>query len=336
MYEMKNLTNVEMSSYSNSYGACYSQQTDSFNCAGKRACQGYNIGVNTSICCQGYHSCRYADIVSAFDDDYDGVIRCDGLAACGDISDFIYNKNGGDIYFGGSSFYGDDFEGGGIIKTKKDSNIYCTSEDSCVGMIIETCNNLYCNGYESCKEVQLISNVNNIWFYGDTSGYGSTIENISENIYCGAREACSGTEITNVGDSIYASGYQVLYGTVISNITNNVVAAGYQAAENANIKNITNVWLNYIVSCTHICIFKLLYCTCVGTLGWFFLFLFCVVLCFAQFGSAVVNRATAKFTCLGFVFFFFLIVVLFCARTCFFCVFLVFFLFMTGHILAGM
>ena len=113
------------------------------------------------------------------------------------------------IYFSGSHAAYDT----SIITTiaTKDENeysIYCTAPFSCGYKILQTANNLYCVGWNSCVYTNLIQFINNVWMYGYTSGQHSIIMDIDHNVYCGAREACYSANISNVKGNVYVSGFK--------------------------------------------------------------------------------------------------------------------------------
>lgn len=245
IYEIPSLVNVTMSTYENSFIPCYWQQTGAIVCEDFIECnQGYLVSNGSTICCQGFFSCSASINITTTIDTVENTIalRCDGHAACSDVVDLIWAKNGGDIYFAGKSF--SDVESG-TIQTTTQYDIYCTATTSCAELIIKNCNNLYCNGYSSCSEMNLIENVNKIWFYGEWSGYESIITNIGEDIYCGAYQACYSTIITNVANDVYGNGYQVLYDATITDIGGIVYGIGHESLSNVNIRNSTNVCNHY-------------------------------------------------------------------------------------------
>ena len=225
---MPSLRNLTTSTIENSVNPCYSNITNAINCDDYNECSSISINNNAPICCTSYLGCYNSTNITNSISLNNSIIkntaiRCDGYQSCDDMQNFIFAKNGGNIYFTGR-YAIVDTSYTRIIETTNLYSIFCTGYGSCYGSnIFRNALNLYCLGKESCRDDDqegYIEYISNIFAYSYQSAYETTMINIFDSVYCNSYQACYLSSITNVVNNVYGNGYQSLYSSTITNITN--------------------------------------------------------------------------------------------------------------------
>ena len=89
--KLPDISNVVMSSYDNSYDACFTRATNAINCGDYEDADCQNAGLDTTknpapICCTGQRSCVSSHIVSSIPSNHKFIgstaVRCDGMFIC--------------------------------------------------------------------------------------------------------------------------------------------------------------------------------------------------------------------------------------------------------------
>ena len=225
-FQVPSLTDVELSSYENSYNPCFSAITNAINCGDSFECEYSNslIDINAPICCTGNFACINSGNITTIGIKLNltiidnTAIRCDGYQSCDEIGGIIMAKNGGNIYFAGRD--ATHVGGTSIISTSNKYSIICSGSLSCFnGKTFHSAMNLFCTGSTSCYN-SIIKNISFVYMYGLESGHSSIMDNIYHSVYCNAYLGCENSVISNVGKNVFGGGYQVLYNSQITNATN--------------------------------------------------------------------------------------------------------------------
>ena len=245
--------------------------------------------ISVPICCTAENACfsssNLKNEISESDISSIGI-RCDGAVSCeAGSSNSTYMKSNGNIYVSGSSNLNDFM----LIDGKDgDSNeLFCNGADTCQVLstntsrerTIKNFENVFCNGYNSCKgdysSNLVFENIgNSVFFYSGTGGGQSMqFNNIGNSVYCvgGSLGGCSFSVIKSVMGSVYGIGHgfdgngikyslinyvKNVYGigdysmqyNAISNIKNNVYFIGKAAGVHSTIQNAQNVTLILLLS----------------------------------------------------------------------------------------
>ena len=190
---------------------------------------------NGIICCNSEIGCQFSPNISLINDNGNSI-RCDGELGCKFATITVYKQ--GNVICGARNSCRES-----VIKGISDkTSIFCNGVQSCL-QIDQITNVLHviCNGDSSCDSAAEISNINgNVYGLGEESVTDAVLINIGGNVYCLAKSSCLGIIIT-AASSIYANGYQSLYEATINNIENELFVTGYQAMQYATIINSSSV-----------------------------------------------------------------------------------------------
>ena len=121
-------------------------------------------------------------------------------------------------------------------------NIICTAYQSCCNQTMESTENVYCHGFESCVESRIINVEDSIWVYGEKGAQESQIYNVLNNLYLAGFHACVACNVSNINGNIYAIGGSALRSAKIRNVSGNLFGISSAALYEADIQNVTSVY----------------------------------------------------------------------------------------------
>ena len=258
------MSDTTITTYDNSYWACYTLFTGADNCDSTNECRSATIDNRASkvpICCTAYQSCSVAadllTYVNMNSSDIAGVaIRCDGGFACESIQGTISSENAGSMYFSG---YKSGYNAGNVIGQYNETDIFCTACLSCESAQIHNASNLFCGGYQSCSSSIVGNFSGSIYAYGRNSASSikitgvatsvycaayacryATVHSVAASLYCAAYRACEYATLHGVTESVYCVVYEACQYTTITGVEA-IYAIGYRALFNAKISGTTNV-----------------------------------------------------------------------------------------------
>ena len=245
-----------LSSINNSRNLC--ENSGNPNCNDKSECASQTV-VGGPVCCTANLGCRVAENITSMigsdTQDYGVAIRCDAYDACAVWDNrFMLAQDGtygaGNVY--GTAEYG--ITGGngyrGIVRTSGDYDIICSGLSGCSNVYLKNAKNLYGTGDYCGRDVQLVSNIENVYAYGRMAFYSVLFVNI-DNLFIHGDKACDQAIIRNVFNNIYINGDNGLAFANVSNVKISIYAMGYEALLQSDVFNVSNVYCLAKESCEH-------------------------------------------------------------------------------------
>ena len=177
---------------------------------------------NANIFCGGYYGCGNRNIIEAA-----GILYCRGHWGCRDVQqlrgdDGIWctgelscssERFSGATVLSNSGFiacYGPDscYEALAIYAPDTTSgNIFCEGRESCRNVMneVEAGGSLFCRGYYSCAESDLISTTGTMWCVGEFSCESSSIQVSQGAVACEGQGSCRYSEILSETDGVFCT-----------------------------------------------------------------------------------------------------------------------------------